>query len=307
MYLFLTIAIPILLILVILTHFRKKRNIRKVCALGMSDKCKLLDELMEPFGYCYVPSEDVFSTRLDAWQRQMGYCKLYDDSAYHLHMIFDSLPVYFDYRGRTWLLEFWKGQYGINTGAEIGLYYADRILEDNELGQTLFQAVEDGDMVKMSFSLFKNDERISYLTGRHWWLTVFHVGCFSRPQELSMRASVTFPDREMAESFVRGLARAGYSHSDICRQCNTVTLSFVTFESKKKRLLRNLRIRLAMWSNRFWCRVYLFITRPFRLSADRILYLYYYLPFAFRRTLRIRRFRKRKSGKHTSSRQGGVL
>ena len=297
MYLFLTIAIPFFLLLILLTHFRKKRIIQKVCALSMCEKCKLLDELMAPFGYCYIPSEDVFSSRLDAWQRKMGYCKLFDDTAYHLHMIFDSLPVYFNYRGRTWLLEFWKGQYGINTGAEIGLYYANRVLEDHELERTVFEAAEDKDLVKMSFSLFKNDEKISYLTGRHWWLTVFHVGCFSRPRDLSMRASVTFSDGQMTESFVRGLARAGYSHRDIFRQCNTVTFSFVTFGEKKKGLLRNLRIRFVMWSNRFWCSVYLFLTRPFRLSADRILYLYYYLPFAFRRTLRIRRFKKRKAGK----------
>ncbi len=294
MYLFLTIAIPVLIILICLTHRRKKKNIQKVCALDMSDKCRIADELMEPFGYCYIPSEDVFSTRLDAWQREMGYCRLYDEAAYHLNMIFDSLPVYFNYRGRTWLLEFWKGQYGINTGCEIGLYYADRILEENELGQTLFQAVEDRDMIKMSFSLFRKDGKISYLAGRHWWLTVFHVGCFSQPYNLSMRASVTFPDREMADAFIRGLVQAGCSYNDFCRQYNTVTFSFVTSQKKKKGLLRNLRIRFAIWSNRFWCKAYLFITRPFRLSVDRILYLHYYLPFAFRRTMRIRRFKKRK-------------
>ena len=37
-------------------------------------------------------------------------------------MVFDALPVYFDYQKKTWLIEFWKGQYGINTGAEIGIY-----------------------------------------------------------------------------------------------------------------------------------------------------------------------------------------
>ena len=39
-------------------------------------------------------------------------------------MIIDAYPVYFDYQDKTWMIEFWRGQYGINTGAEIGVYHA---------------------------------------------------------------------------------------------------------------------------------------------------------------------------------------
>ena len=36
----------------------------------------------------------------------------------YVGMVFETLPVYFDYAGKTWLIQIWKGQYGICTGCE---------------------------------------------------------------------------------------------------------------------------------------------------------------------------------------------
>ena len=63
------------------------------------EKRLLLNELIEPLGYYYIFGQDLFTTRIDAWQRDFGYSALYDKAAVHLNMIFDSLPVYFNYRG----------------------------------------------------------------------------------------------------------------------------------------------------------------------------------------------------------------
>lgn len=291
MYLLFALLLPILLILLLICHQRKKKNLQKVYAMDMNHKCKIINELLAPFGYAYIPSQDLFTSRTDAWQREFGYHALYDKAAAHFNMVFDCIPIYFNYQGRTWLLEVWKGQYGINTGAEIGLYQADRILKTEERETTLFQAVNNADMMKLSLALYKDDTLIAQLSGRHWWLTAFRLGCFSQPNALCLRASITFSSPEMARVFVEGLVEAGYSKQDICRRCNTVTFLF-DHTPKIKGFLRRLHIRLTMWGNQFWCRIYLFITRPFHLSIDRVLYLYYYLPFAFRRTLRIRRYKK---------------
>lgn len=291
MYLLFAILLPALLLLLFINHWRKKRNIQKVRNMCMEEKCGLLEGLIEPFGYSYVLSQDIFTSRLDAWQRDMGYCTLYDKAASHFRMIFDALPVYFNYRGKTWLLEFWKGQYGITTGGEIGLYYADRIVTEEELDSTLFQAVDNPDMLTLSFVLYRKGCRIAALTGIHWWLTSFNLGLFSQPSDLTMCASIDFPNGEMARAFLNGLRSAGYAPGDICQQCNTVTFSFDRTTTRKGFFLK-LRIRFSQWRNRFWCRTFLFFTRPFDLSIDRILYLYYYLPFAFRKTLRIRKYKK---------------
>ncbi len=301
MYLFLTILIPVFLLLILLGYWRKRKNIQRVQNMCPEDKYALINNLIEPFGYYYIPSQDLFTTRIDAWQREFGYCTLYDQAAPHLRMVFDCLPIYFNYRGRTWLFELWKGQYGINTGCEMGIYYADHILEEDELTTTLFTSVEDADMVKMSFTLCRNGEDIAHLSHKHWWLTSFRLGCFTQPMDLSMRATITLPTTEMARAFVNGLLEAGYSQRNVCFQCNTVTFSFLQTDAQNS-FLRRQRIRLAQASNRFWCKVYLFITRPFCLSMDRLLYLYYYLPFAFRRMLRIRKYKTPKARKKPSRR-----
>lgn len=294
MYLFFGIFFLVLLFFFCINHWRRKKIIKKICSMCTEEKCELLDGLIQPFGFCYLPSQDLFTSRMDAPQREFGYCDLYDQTAYHFNLIFDCLPVYFDYDGRTWLIEFWKGQYGINTGGEIGVYYADRILEQKEYKTTLFQSVSDRDMPGLSFNLFRKGMGIANVCERHWWLTAFSMGRFSNPVDLYMRASITFPDCAMLEAFIDGLAEAGYCREDIYVCCNTVTFSF-TDAFRRYGFFRCLRRKTGQWMNLFWCRIYLFVTRPFCLSMDRILYLYYYLPFCFRKMLRIRRYKKFKS------------
>lgn len=297
MYLFSGIFFLILLLFLFLNYQRKKKIICKIRSMCMEEKCRLSEELVEPFGYSYVPSQDIFTSRTDAWQKEFGYCALYDAAAPHFNMVFDSLPVYFNYHGRTWLIEFWKGQYGINTGGEIGVYYANRIIKEEERKSTLFQCVDKDDMLQLSFTLLRNSSVIARLCSRHWWLTAFLTGCFSRPAGLIMHATVTFPTNEMAEAFTRGLVETGYERESIQICCNSVAFVF-SAAAPVHGICRKIRIRTAQWCNCFWCRIYQFITRPFCLTVDKILYLYYYLPFAFRRMFRIRKYRKHREKNH---------
>lgn len=293
MYLYFGIFFLVLLFFFCLNHWRRKKIIRKVCAMCTEEKCDLLNGLLEPFGYSYLFSQDLFTSRIDAWQREFGYCTLYDKAASRFNMIFDCLPIYFDYNGKTWLIELWKGQYGINTGAEIGMYYADNILDEKEYATTLFHSVEDHEMPGFSFHLFRKGSRIADLSAKHWWLTAFSLGRFSEPADLYMRAGVTLKDPGMLHAFTKGLIKAGYSTDDITVMCNTVTFSFTkSFDTPSA--FQRFRNRITQQINRFWCKVYLFVTRPFYLSLDRILYLYYYLPFIFRKMLRIRKYKKIK-------------
>lgn len=293
MYLFFGILFLVLLFFFCINHWRRKKIIKKIRCMCMKEKCCLLDELIAPFGYAYLPAQDIFTSRLDVWQRDFGYCTLYDKAAFRFNMVFDCLPVYFDFEGRTWLLELWKGQYGINTGAEIGVYYADRILSEHEYHTTVFQSVEDCDMPALSFRLFCKGTQIADVCARHWWLTAFSVGRFSEPADLYMQACLTFANHSMAHAFINGLVSAGYPKDDICLSSNTVTFPF-TKSALHWNCFDRFRMKVAQCSNHFWCKVYLFVTRPFCLSIDRILYLYYYLPAAFRKTLRIRKYKKHK-------------
>lgn len=295
MYLLLALLLLILIILLPCAIFqcRRKRVIKKICCMRMDEKCKVLDNLLEPFGYAYVPSQDIFTSRIDAWQRQFGYSAFYDKAASHFGMIIDSLPVYFDYDNRTWLIEFWKGQYGINTGCEIGIYYADRILGKDELDHTLFKSVSNEDIPDISLVFYKltSDKNISHLSGRHWWLTTFKPGLFSIPSGLALWSSVTLKSHEMAVAFYNALIKLGYSSYEINIYRNTVTFTFAGGSATIGSMLHKLRISAALYFNRLLCKIFLLITRPFTLSSDRVLYMYYYLPFIFRRMLNIRKIK----------------
>lgn len=305
MYVMFGILVFLLLLSWPVEFWRRKRDICKVKALCAEEKFQILDDLIAPFGYAYVPAQDVFTARVDAWQREFGYRAFYDEMAANLHMVFDCLPVYFDYQGRTWLIEFWKGQYGINTGCEIGVYRAERVLAAEELRYARFESVGDREIPNLSMTFSKIDmdgktskcHILAKLHARHWWLAAFRMGCFSWPDALALCATVTLLSDEMAEAFLRGLLNAGCRRTDIHRCRCKVSFSFLGTESPRKQGgLRRIRARVSQWENHLGCKLYLWLTRPFASSVDRLLYLYYHLPFAFRKWLRLKRWKRHRSG-----------
>lgn len=275
-------------------HGRKKRIREKICNMCAEEKCEKLTELITPFGYCYDFKQDVFSTTLDAWQRDFGYTESYNHYAPHFNMVFDYEPIYFDYKDRTWLIEFWKGQYGVNMGCEVGVYYSDSFVPPALRNITLFHCVKDKDMLPMTIHLFQDECSIAMIRKKHWWLTVFDVGKYCEPYELSMNIGITFPNEEMMNAFVTALFEKGYQQKDICICGLRVFLLYDSCSTCSLPFFRHLLCRFTQWKNKIFCKLYLWVTKPFCTSLDRILYLYYYLPFVFRRLLTIKRYKKDK-------------
>lgn len=294
MYFFFFILLLFVLCGLLFFHKRKKKAGQKICNMNTCEKCEKLTELITPFGYCYNCKQDIFSTTIDAWQREFGYTEAYNLYAPRFNMIFDNEPIYFNYKDRTWLIQLWKGQYGINTGGEVGIYYSDSIVSPDLRNLTLFHTVENKDMLPISMQLIKRDCTLGNMRKRHWWLTIFDLGEYSSPSELAMNVSITFPNKEMMNAFVLALLELGYKQEELylCGtkvhfrydNCSTCSLSF----------LRRLRYRFSQWKNRNFCRLYLWITKPFSSSLDRVLYLYYCLPFAFRRLFQTKQYKKSK-------------
>lgn len=276
----------------IFLQYRRKKIICKINSMDCCAKCSLLNELVYPFGYDFHCNCGFFSSTVEAPQRQAGYAWLYDYMAPRFQMVFDSLPVYFDYRGRTWLIEFWKGQYGINTGAEIGIYHTDHIIPESDYKNAWFSCAENSEMLDCSFQLCRGGDECVCNCGRHWWLTAFLVGAFSKPACLTMESCITFPNREMLAAFVDGLKRAGCSED--CMSVRGLTVCFVFHRDHKKyNCITRFWRRFSQWKNKCFCKLYLWVTRPFSCTEDRVLFLYFYLPMAFRKLLRLRRFHKR--------------
>lgn len=292
-----TFLIPVLLIVVLLLlvvfHHKKKKLIKKICRLSMCDKCRFLNELVEPLGYWYDLRQDIFTSTTDAWQKYYGYGEIYDKLAPYGSMVFDSLPIYFDYDGKTWLIECWKGQYGINTGSELGIYRADGIIPPHKRKTTIFSAVSEEEYLDMRTELIREGKPIASLCAAHWWLTIFSMGLFSQPDELSLHISIRFPDLEMRDAFLDALLDRGYDPESICTCYGTVIFCFDA-RCQKRCFLRALYCHYVQLKNRLFCCLYRFVTRPFTNTCDKLLYLYFYLPFAFRHMLRLKRFRKRR-------------
>ena len=72
------VILLVLLIAAVIITVKREKSKRKIRRMCDAEKIQLLNELAEPFGFCYVPCEDVFTSREDAWQRKQGYEALYD-------------------------------------------------------------------------------------------------------------------------------------------------------------------------------------------------------------------------------------
>ncbi|MDO5345574.1 MAG: DUF4474 domain-containing protein [Lachnospiraceae bacterium] len=269
-------------------HSRKKKILEKLRAMEPCEKNQLINELARPFGFSYLCREEIMTSAPDAWQRQFGYCARLDRAAPHFNMIFDCEPIYFSYEGRTWLIEFWKGQYGINTGAEIGIYRADTLLSPDQYDKAMFHSISDRELLPLSMELSHCGKKLFSVRETHWWLTGFRMGSYARPGNLTLNCSLTFPDHGMLQSFVEGMLQAGYQSCEFDLCCQTVFFCFSSPKTKQPKASRIL-IGWSSFQNRLFCRLYRIVTRPCTCTIDRILYLYYYLPAAFRHMLRLKK------------------
>ncbi len=287
MYLLIGCLLAIALVFFVFFRCRKKKACKRICGMTCEEKCDVLRPVIEPFGYCYEPTQDVFSTTIDAPQRVFGYTELFDRFAPRFNMVFDCLPIYFDYDGCTWLIEFWKGQYGINLGCEVGIYKADSLIASVLQKTALFHSVEDSEMLPISICLYQNNVKISNLYNRHWWLTAFHPGRYGEPKDLSVEICITFPNSEMLSAFKDALDAQENIEYRVCGL--HIHVLFCQCSSCKLPKHRRIICRFSQWQNRIFCRLFCTVTKPFHCSLDRILLLYFCLPPVFRRIFRGRK------------------
>ncbi|MGN0170449.1 MAG: DUF4474 domain-containing protein [Lachnospiraceae bacterium] len=285
-----------LVILLVYRLTKRYRNIMAVRAMTSMEKTSKINSLAEPFGYGYNEERDLFYTRVDAWQRKFGYRRAYDEAALSTGMIIHCLPVYFDYDGKTWLMEFWKGEYGITTGCEVGLYHADTILLPGQYAKAQFGAATDEEMMDMRMLLLKSNEALLSFRMQHWWLACFAVGRHEPPESLHAIYRLRFPEAEMKHAFLQGLHNTGFPAKSV-RSTSSNTL--LLYHNQENTLpfdgIRGWQKKVAHAYNGLLNFLYLWYTRPFSAQGDRILFLYKQLPFMAKHVIKRsgrRRYRK---------------
>lgn len=168
-------------------------------------------------GFSYDAKDGVFYASLNSWQRNFGYTYIYDYAAPFGIIWYDTSRIFFDYDGKEWMIQLWKGQYGwVLIGCEIGLYYRDfddtNYLVDDK-NRKFYKCADDEMLIKMSLSLYK-DEKLLFSRAQQysWWLTGFVPGAlenfgftYGTTQCLTVDSKLTFPNEEMMDAFIEGL------------------------------------------------------------------------------------------------------
>jgi hypothetical protein len=187
---------------------------RKLSHIGWQPKGDIA-YIVDAAGFLYDPEQDIIYSSLWNIQRRLGYCDIYDLCAPLIGSIIDSEPIVFNYNGYEWMIELWKGQYGLETGCEIGIYKrkAGNFSLPSEGIINMYDCVPDTDMMKMSLTLSKKGEKLfSRKTENHWWLTGFKWGEFSEPEDLTVDYSIQFPNGDMLNAFVNELKNMNYTY-----------------------------------------------------------------------------------------------
>lgn len=222
-----------------------------------------LNRLIKFTGFQYAPEQDIFYSTMYPWQRSFGYCRLYDEGAAPFGMIFDCEPICFDYKGKKWLIEFWKGQYDLTCGAEIGVYTSRSKKKGDYFSGLFYKSASNADRLLMSFSLYKNGRELFTRAGKHWWLTGFVLGEFAEPHELTMHISITLKDYQMRDAFVASMRKAGYSAGQYHIYDTTVSFVF----DKPYLPQPKTRTKATDWAiqrkNEWMCDIYKRVTRGY--------------------------------------------
>lgn len=184
-------------------------------------------------GFSYDDKQDIIFSRMDALQRNLGYAYGYDDLAYLISAEIDCEPIFFDYPpGKTWMIELWKGQYGLMTGCEIGVYnrfpqvspiytfldatVGKRPHDPVKSHSMFFDCAGNDELLEMSFTLSRRGQKLfSRGSEKHWWLTGFKWGELSSPDDLSMEVNIKFPNHEMRELFKKALIDLKYGYNPV--------------------------------------------------------------------------------------------
>lgn len=276
------VAIVVILVAIGIIFYIRRKNFKPTPDKNVQHQ--ELNALIKAAGFAYSRRGDYFYSLHDCWQRETGYCKLYDEAAPLFNMIMDREPITFRYNGKRWLLELWKGQYGITTGAEIGLYNTDREdIHTDAFTGTFYHAVSDNEQIKMSFVLYKNGKPLLKRSGWHWWLTAFKLGEFSKRRELVMDAKLVFPTVEMCSAFVDALLTLGYTEKEfhIYSRGRAVQILFDKPHTVQPLRRGAIRAKTVQAVNKNNCAAYHLATAGFTDTLDKLEFLKSFAPDLF--------------------------
>ena len=268
---FSVIAVIVIILPIIVFNY-KMRNFKP-----NSNKSKQLENInndLKYAGFAYSPRGDYFYSLKNCWQRNAGYCKFYDDNSIFLNIVIHCEPITFSYGGKKWLIEFWKGQYGITTGGEVGIYNTiKKDIKTDEFSGTFYEKIKANELLSISFILKRDNKIILKRKDIHWWLTGFKLGKYSKRSQLSMKIKIKFPNNTMRDAFIKGLEKVGYSQKEYSVFKNTVKISYTTPHTPQPFSQRGLQSAIVQQTNHNNCKIFNVSTQKYKNTLDKLEYI----------------------------------
>lgn len=158
-------------------------------------------KILNACGFKYDAKQGIYYSTMEPLQRLFGYNFLYDMAAPRVGMIYSTERIKFQYGGKDWMIQLWKGQYGITAGAEIGLYNkTDKIMH--------YECASNDELIDMAFDFYNQGEYVfSRGPEKHWWLTGFKIFNSGIGILIDLDITLKFPNVEMANAFETGLKK----------------------------------------------------------------------------------------------------
>ena len=155
-------------------------------------------------GYSLDLSSCTIYTEKNAWQRSVGFCLAYDLLAYSTpyFMNYTTERIKFNYGGKDWMIQLWKGTYFITNGCEVGVYNRDEALFGSA-----YACADDEDCLDIQSTLYHGDDLIlSRPTENTWWQTGFAVSARTwTPESFTFVGTITMKDADMLAAFTAAL------------------------------------------------------------------------------------------------------
>ncbi len=202
------------------------KTLRGEFSINVTKRNNFLRDLLEEqqvLSYQYSYVDDYYYTNdKDAWQYNFGFGKIYDFASPYILLEYDYIRIFFTYEDKDWMLQMWKGQYGlVFYGGEIGIY--NRPYSEDGVGAwTMFNCPAEEDWLKMEMTLWHEDTEGNWNReftrpyDYYWWCTGFKNGHLRQEEpadELRLTGRITFKDEEMTALVASGLAECGLVES----------------------------------------------------------------------------------------------
>ena len=154
-------------------------------------------------------------------QRKYGYNSFYDSAASLIDFTIDTKKMKFNYDGKTYRIQLWKGQYisgDIGTvGGEVGIYTRDG--ENSNADH--FNCADESDELYQELTILWNEAgdgvykaQLTRNYAKHWWCTGYVDGQLANKRDsstLRLLSRMTFKDEEQATAFAASLGNQGFT------------------------------------------------------------------------------------------------